>query len=109
MLTLVEMYVGIMTACMPVMNMFLKWIRGEKSVPAEPENDTIGGGGWRKGRNRGVQESQDSGGLGPMVGESGVQETEVGLELKMETERENPSDGGSESRSENGSESGKIA
>ncbi|KAL0638667.1 hypothetical protein Q9L58_002245 [Maublancomyces gigas] len=45
MLTLVEMYVGIMTACMPAMNMFIKWIRGEKSVPAEPENDTIGGGG----------------------------------------------------------------
>lgn len=47
--TLAEIHVGIMTACMPAMKLFVGWIRGEKEVPiGDDEDETIGGGGQRK-------------------------------------------------------------
>lgn len=47
--TLAEIHVGIMTACMPAMKLFVGWICGEKEVQTgEDEGETIGGGGQRR-------------------------------------------------------------
>lgn len=79
---LVELLVGIMTACMPAMNLFVKWVRGQKVEQGLPEDDTIGGGGRKGRRNGGLQESKDSVEVevGEVVGES---KPGVGLEMKM--------------------------
>lgn len=49
-LAMLELYVGIMTACMPAMKLFITWIRGEGTKRGESEDMTIGGG--RKGRRK---------------------------------------------------------
>lgn len=44
MLAMMELNIGIMTACMPAMKLVVTWIRGEKRR-GESEDETIGGGG----------------------------------------------------------------
>lgn len=59
---MLELNVGIMTACMPAMRLFVNWIRGEK-VRSDSEAETIGGGGvWR--RKRGGPGDREDGSLG---------------------------------------------
>lgn len=45
---MLELYVGIMTACMPAMKLFVSWVREEEAVHRESEEVTIGGGKKRK-------------------------------------------------------------
>lgn len=46
MFTMLELHVGILTACMPVMKLFVKWVWGGKNVRGGGGDGTIGGGGW---------------------------------------------------------------
>lgn len=71
--TLAEIHVGIMTACMPAMKLFVGWIRGEKEVQSgENEGETIGGGGQR--RKKGALEEGVGGSDWSGMYEMGVQD-----------------------------------
>lgn len=78
---LVEFNAGIITACMPSMLMFMKWVRGDMNVRQAHtpgvENVTIGGGGYG-GRGRkwqkddlGTDVSYSSGGDEDEIAEMG--------------------------------------
>lgn len=55
---MLELNVGIMTACMPAMKLFVTWVRGEK-VRSDCEDETIGGGGvWRR-KKGGLGDTED--------------------------------------------------
>lgn len=66
--SLVENTIGILTACMPSMRMFIKWIRTDKGsgggAGQVEDEETIGGGGKRRQRNNGVLTESDGGSKG---------------------------------------------
>lgn len=67
--SLVENTIGILTACMPSMRMFVKWIRKDKGSGAgagqvEDEETIGGGGGKRRQKKNGVLTESDDGSKG---------------------------------------------
>lgn len=60
--SMLELNVGVITACMPAIKLFVRWIRGPKPTTHNgSENPTIGGGGYRKSTKPSATASSRSG------------------------------------------------